>query len=97
MKAISIKQPWASLIVEGLKDIETALELVKLEEKYNNWKDIAPTIPYDIKIINKPFGKVLKVSKVEHWVIYLSLSEIERAKYYIVSQLVKWKFDIAGI
>lgn len=74
-----------------------ALELVKLEERYNNWKDIAPTIPYDIKIINKPFGKVLKVSKVEHWVIYLSLNEIERAKYYIVSQLIKWKFDIANL
>lgn len=74
-----------------------ALELIKLEEKYNNWKDIAPTIPYDIKIINKPFGKVLKVSKVEHWVIYLSLNEIERAKYYIVSQLIKWKFDIANL
>lgn len=74
-----------------------ALELIKLEEKYNNWKDIAPTIPYDIKIINKPFGKVLKVSKVEHWVIYLSLNEMERAKYYIVSQLIKWKFDIANL
>ena len=74
-----------------------ALELIKLEEKYNNWKDIAPTIPYDIKIINKPFGKVLKVSKVEHWVIYLSLNEMERAKYYIVSQLIKWKFDIASL
>lgn len=74
-----------------------ALELIKLEEKYNNWKDIAPTIPYDIKIINKPFGKVLKVSKVEHWVIYLSLNEMERAKYYIVSQLIKWNFDIADI
>ena len=74
-----------------------ALELIKLEEKYNNWKDIAPTIPYDIKIINKPFGKVLKVSKVEHWVIYLSLNEIERAKHYIVSQLIKWKFDIANL
>lgn len=74
-----------------------ALELVKLEEKYNHWKEIAPTIPYDIKIINKPFGKVLKVSKVEHWVIYLSLNEIERAKYYIVSQLIKWHFDIADL
>mgnify|MGYP003591257786 CR=1 FL=1 len=74
-----------------------ALELVKLEEKYNHWKEIAPTIPYDIKIINKPFGKVLKVSKVEHWVIYLSLNEIERAKYYIVSQLIKWHFDMADL
>ena len=74
-----------------------ALELIKLEEKYNKWVDIAPTIPYDIQIINKQFGQVLKVSKLDKWVIYLSLSEIERAKYYVVSQLVKWHFDIANL
>lgn len=28
MKAITIKQPWASLIVSGLKDIETGLGAV---------------------------------------------------------------------
>ena len=32
MKAISIKQPWASLIVEGLKDIEN--RTWKCPEKY---------------------------------------------------------------
>lgn len=71
-----------------------ALELIKLEEKYNKWKDIAPTIPYDVAIINKPFGQVLRVSKFDNWVIYLSLNEIERAKYYIVKQLVEWHFDL---
>lgn len=74
-----------------------ALELIKLEEKYNKWIDIAPTIPYDIEIINKSFGKVLKVSKLGKWVVYLSLSKIERAKYYIVNQLIKWHFDIADL
>ena len=74
-----------------------ALELIKLEEKYNKWVDFAPTIPYDIVILTKPFGQVLKVSKLGTWVIYLSLNEIERAKYYIVSQLVKWHFDIIGL
>ena len=100
----NVYQPILRPLSDLTKEIEhngekfiPALELIKLEEKYNNWKDIAPTIPYDIKIINKPFGKVLKVSKVEHWVIYLSLNEIERAKYYIVSQLIKWHFDIADL
>lgn len=71
-----------------------ALKLVELEEKYNNWKD---TGPYDIRIITKPFGQVLKISKAERWVLYISLDEIERAKYYIVSQLIEWKFDIANL
>ena len=76
------------------KPFVPALELIKLEEKYNKWKDIAPTIPYDVAIINKSFGKVLKVSKLGSWVIILSLNEIERAKYYIVSQLIKWHFNL---
>jgi len=71
-----------------------ALELIKLEERYSKWKDPAPTIPYDIEIIQKPFGKVLKVSKLNQWVVYLSLSEMERAKYYVIQLLLMWHFDL---
>lgn len=74
------------------KPFVPALELVKLEEKYNKWVDIAPSIPYDIKIIQKPFGKVLKVTKAEQWVVYLSLTEMERARHYVIQQLIKWHF-----
>ena len=69
-----------------------AIELVKLEEKYSKWVDIAPSMPYNVKIIQKPFGKVLKVTKAEQWVVYLSLTEMERARYYIILQLIKWHF-----
>ena len=99
LKSIPIIRPLDSLVKEcvqadynGGKPFVPALELIKLEEKYNKWKDPAPTIPYDIEIIQKPFGKVLKVSKLGEWVVYLSLSEMERAKWYVIQQLLKWHF-----
>ena len=97
----NVYQPILRPLSDLTKEIEhngekfiPALKLVELEEKYNNWKD---TGPYDIRIITKPFGQVLKISKAERWVLYISLDEIERAKYYIVSQLIEWKFDIANL
>jgi|SRR5690606_1399391 len=74
-----------------------ALELVKEKEKYKKWNDNAPTIDYDIKIVKKPFGKILKVSKLNQWVIMLSFDEPERSEYFIIEKLLEWHFDIYGL
>lgn len=79
------------------KKFVPALELVKLKEKYGKWKDIAPSIDYLYYIVNKPFGKVLKVTKIDTWVIYLSFTEIERSEFFIVQKLLEWHFDVAGL
>lgn len=92
-----IVHPLSDLTKEITHNGETfvpALELVKLKEKYGKWKDIAHSIPYEYKIIKKPFGNILKVTKLDSWVIMISLSEIERSEYFIVEKLKEWHFDI---
>src|SRR5690606_40364768 len=73
------------------------LELDKEKEKYKKWNDNAPTIYYDIKIVKKPFGIILKVSKLNQWVIILSFDEPEKSEYFIIEKLLEWHFDIYGL
>lgn len=49
------------------------------------------------KIITKPFGKVLKVTNGETWLVYLSLDEPFRCHHYIIEYLFQHHFDIYGL
>jgi len=60
-------------------------------------KDNAPTIPIDYRIIQKPFGKVLKVQKLDDWLIYFSFDEPSRAKKWIIDKLYEWHFDVDNL
>lgn len=94
---LPVMHPMSDLTKEITHNGETfvpALELVKLKEKYGKWKDSAPSIPYLYKIVKKPFGNMLKITKLDSWVIMMSLSEIERSEYFIVEKLKEWHFDI---
>lgn len=71
-----------------------ALKLAELMVERGLYKDIAPSIGFKYAMIQKPFGYMLKVTKVEDWVIMLSINEVDRAKYLIVQQLQKWHFWI---
>lgn len=51
----------------------------------------------DYKIVKKPFGKILKVSRLDTWILIISLDEPERCKYYIVQKLLEWHFDIFNL
>ena len=74
-----------------------ALELVKEKEKHGKWKDHAPTIDYTYGIIKMPFGEVLKVSKLDTWVIMLSFQDPARSEYFIIQKLFEWHFDVFGL
>ena len=60
-------------------------------------KDNAPTIPIDYRIIQKPFGKVLKVQKLDDWLIYFSFDEPNRAKKWIIDKLYEWHYDVDNL
>jgi len=60
-------------------------------------KDNAPTVPIDYRIIQKPFGKVLKVQKLDDWLIYFSFDEPNRAKKWIIDKLYEWHFDVDNL
>lgn len=74
-----------------------ALELVKLQQKYNKWIDNAPSVEYTYKIVQKPFGKILKVSKLDKWVLIISLDEPERSDHFIFEQLCRWNFNVFNL
>ena len=95
-------------ILRPLTDLDKEIEIngekfipgVKLAELKINLKlyiDISPSTNFDCKIVQKPFGKILKVSKLGDWVVLLSLTEPYRADYWIIEKLLEWNFDIFGL
>jgi len=95
-----IRRPLSDLTkeidIDGEKFIP-ALKLVELAIERGMQKDIAPTIEWDIKIINKPFGKLLKVTKCDDWYLMLSFNEPDRLKYFQLQKLFEWHFDIFNL
>ena len=92
-----ILRPLSDLVkqieINGEKFIP-AEELIKIGIQKGYIEDPAPSIEIDYRIVKKPFGKVLKVEKVDKWLIYLSFDEPSRAKKWIIDKLYEWHFSI---
>jgi len=82
-------------ILRPLSDLteEQLLELVSIK----GYKDIAPTIDYKFKIVQKPFGKIWKITKLDDWALIISFNEPERLSYKLFSKLIEWHFDVFGL
>lgn len=95
-----VLHPLSDLIEEieinGKKFIP-AIELAKLKIKLGLCYDAAPSIDFNYKIVNKPFGKTLKVTKFDQWVIMLSFKQVYRSGYWLVQKLFEWHFDVFGL
>ena len=52
---------------------------------------------FDYKIVQKPFGKILKVTRLDEWILIISFNEPERCKHYIFEKLIEWHFDVFGL
>lgn len=93
-----IFRPMSDLInpcLEGGKipALELVNELIRLGIK----EDIAPSIPFNVKAVNKPFGKLLKVTKIDQWYLLISFSEPNRISHLLYQKLIEWHFDVFGL
>lgn len=87
-----------SALTEPLEDgIIPAIKLSELLIEKGIKKDIAPTIPFSARIVTKPFGKMLKVTKCDEWYVMISFDNPERAKHILIEKLIEWHFDIYGL
>ena len=87
-----------SALTEPMEDGSVpAIKLAELLIEKGIKNDIAPTIPFTSKIVTKPFGKMLKVTKCDEWYLMLSFDEPERVQHVIFEKLIEWHFDIYGI
>jgi len=87
-----------SALTEPLEDGSIpAIKLAELLIEKGIKKDIAPTIPFSAKIVTKPFGKMLKVTKCDEWYVMISFDSPERAQYILIEKLIEWNFDIYGL
>ena len=73
------------------------LRLAQIKVSKGLFEDKGPTIDFKCKIVEKSFGKLAKCTKLDEWVIMISLSEPERADFWIIQTLIEWHFDIAGL
>ena len=73
------------------------LRLAQIKVSKGLFEDKGPTIDFKCKIVEKPFGKLAKCTKLDEWVVMISLSEPERADFWIIQTLIEWRFDIAGL
>lgn len=87
-----------SALTEPMQDGSVpAIKLAELLIEKGIKKDIATTIPFIAKIVTKPFGKMLKVTKCEEWYLMLSFDEPERVQHVIFEKLCEWHFDVYGL
>lgn len=85
--------------VNGEKFIP-ALILAELSMGIENVDDIiknSDSLGFDYKIVNKPFGKILKITRFDRWVLIISFNEPERCKHYIFQKFLEWHFDVFGL
>ena len=80
-----------------------AVEMAKLDLIYkkhldrtllvdDNWEPI-----FEYRIIEKPFGKVLKVTSADTWIIYLSFTKISNIPHFLFEYLLENHFDVFGL
>lgn len=77
-----------------------ALVLAELAMNKENVKEViknSNSFGFDYKIVNKPFGKILKVTRLDEWILLISLNEPERCKHYIFEKLIEWHFDVFSL
>ena len=95
-----ILRPLSDLTKE-IDGVVHAVELGKLDiniQKHNRLLVDSNSQPIiDYKIITKPFGKVLKVTNCDRWLVYLSLTEPFRCHHYIIEYLFQHHFDVYGL
>lgn len=95
-----ILRPLSDLTKE-IDGVVHAIELGKLDidiKKHDNLfvdKQSNPII--ECRIITKPFGKVLKVTNGDTWLIYLSFSQPYRCHHYVIDYLFQHHFDVYGL
>jgi len=84
--------------VDGDKFVP-AMKLIELaiEQGYYKQKFVKGHECFDYKIITKPFGKVLKCTEADEWILYLSFSDMKRSPYWVIQQLFKWHFDVFSL
>ncbi len=51
----------------------------------------------EYRIITKPFGKVLKVTNADSWIVYAPFSKMENLAYFQMEYLFKNHFDVFGL
>jgi len=93
----SILHPLSDLTKEiehGGERFVPALKLAEIAVKNGYYTDIAPTEKFSCKIVKKPFGEMLKVTKLDDWVILISFSDLGRSRYWIIKKLFEWHFDV---
>lgn len=87
-----------SALTEPLEDGSIpAIRLAELLIEKGIKNDIAPTIPFTSKIVTKPFGKLLKVTKCDEWYVMISFDNPGRAQHILIEKLIEWHFDIYGL
>lgn len=72
-------------------------ELALSRENVDNAIKNSDSLGFNYRIVTKPFGKMLKVTRFDTWILLISLSEPDRCKYYIFKKLIEWHFDVAGL
>lgn len=95
-----ILRPLSGLTKEIEHKGEKFIPMIKLAELKvikGLYKDIAPSFSFDCKIVKKPFGLLAKCTKLDQWVITISLYEPEKADFWIIKKLIEWHFDICGL
>ena len=74
-----------------------AIELAKLSVELGFYKDVSPSMGFDYSIVNKPFGKMLKISKNGQWVLIVSFNNVDRLKHSFYEKLLEWHFDVFNL
>ena len=82
--------------IDGEKFVP-AIKLAEINIANGGQRDIAPTIEFNAKITNKPFGKLLKVTKCDTWYLMISFNNTERIKHFLFIKLLEWHFDVFGL
>lgn len=88
-------------LVKEINGVVHAIELAKIKMEHNPLScpmvDKNGEIMLECRLITKPFGKVVKVTNFDTWVLYLSLSHPERLFTYLTNYLYENHFDIHNL
>ena len=80
-----------------------AVEMAKLDLIYKKHLDRTLLVDdkwepiFEYRIIEKSFGKVLKVTSADTWIIYLSFTKISNISHFLFEYLLKNHFDVFGL
>jgi len=104
---MAVEQGKAKLLLHSLdkltQEIDGKVPALELAELAMSRENIDQTIKnsnslgFDYKIVQKPFGKMLKITRADTWILLISFSEVDRCKQYIFDYLLANHYNVFGL